>query len=178
METAPEQLDIPHEGVGDATKPAKRKRASNVYKPYNIKPNLRQRKAVSLISKHNGNVGAAMREAGYPESSSKQPQRLTNSKAYKELIEEFLPDQHLLDRHREMLDAPRIMRTYVKGIVTNETTETDPSSVKALDMAYKLKGKYTENVTNNVLIVQLSDTSASRFKPIIHETDIGTGGNS
>lgn len=156
METKPEKVDTTSDVVGTAPQKAKK-----------VKVNIRRRKAISLIAKHNGNVGAAMREAGYPVSTSKQPHRITGSQEYKDLIEEFLPDQMLLERHSEIVNAPRIHRTFIKGQIVEETEETDPSQVRALDMAYKLKGKYNDNAsTTNVLIVQLSDTSASRYKPV------------
>ncbi len=80
-------------------------------------------------------------------------------------MNKFLPDNHLMKRHKEFLDAPRQIRTYKKGDLVSETEETDPSAVKALDMAYKLKGRYnSESDGNKTLIINVSGESASRYK--------------
>lgn len=161
METIPEKVDTAVEGGGTVTATKKPKKSNK-----KSSGNMRQRRAIALIPEHNGSVSAAMRAAGYSEMTAKNPSKLTESKAYKDLIEEFLPDHMLLERHSEIVNAPRIHRTFIKGQIVEETEETDPSQVRALDMAYKLKGKYaSDGNTTNVLIVQLSDTSASRYKP-------------
>lgn len=136
-------------------------------KPNSTTPHSRRDVAIAKIGEYRGNVGKALKEAGYSDAYAKNPSQFTSTKAYKELIEEFLPDEMLLTRHSEIINAPRIKRTFIKGQMVEETEETDPSQVRGLDMAYKLKGKYqSEGVTNNVLIVQLSDTSSGRFKPV------------
>lgn len=125
----------------------------------------KQRVAIAKLAENGGNVGAAMRAAGYSKISSLTPKKLTGSKAYTELIEHYLPDALLLEKHSEIINSPRIKRTFMKGAMVEVTEETDPSQVRGLDMAYKLKGKYqSDGVTNNVLIVQLSDTAAVRYK--------------
>lgn len=135
-------------------------------KSYKVEGTYRQKKAIAILAKEGGPVSTAMVKAGYSPESARNPHVLTKSKSYQQLMKKYLPDTHLLKKHREFLDAPRIKRTYVKGVVVDETIETDPSSVKALDMAYKLTGKYAPEGgnTTNVLIVQLSDTAAARYK--------------
>ena len=112
-----------------------------------------------------GNASAAMRAAGYSPQTASTPGKLTKSKGYASLVEKYLPDKLLLEKHKEIIMSPRIKRTFMKGAMIEETEETDPSQVRGLDMAYKLKGKYaSEGVTNNVLIVQLNGTAADRYK--------------
>lgn len=93
---------------------------------------LRQRKAFDKIVETRGvSISAAMREAGYPDITAKNPKNLTESKGFKELMEEFLPDSLLGMKHQELL-----MKTDKEG-------ELDVQAVKAgLDMAYKIKGSY------------------------------------
>lgn len=127
---------------------------------------LRQRKAVEKVLENNGNVSRAMIEAGYPPATAKNPQQLTRSKGWAELMEKFLPDKHLTDRHREMLDAPRIVRTFKKGDLEVETEETDPSAVKALEMAYKIKNKFPkqgDTTNNNVIVVNVTREGANKY---------------
>ena len=86
-------------------------------------------------------------------------------------MQKYLPDKHLQEKHREFLDAPRLIRSYKKGDMVQETIETDPSAVRALDMAYKLKGRYSSEEVNKTLIINISGESATRYgiAPKIHE---------
>lgn len=115
-----------------------------------------------------GNLGRIMRSVGYTKVTAKTPSKLTRSKGWKELMQKYLPDQHLGEKHREFLDAPRLIRSYKKGDMVQETIETDPSAVRALDMAYKLKGRYSSEEINKTLIINISGESAQRYgvKPI------------
>ena len=127
--------------------------------------NIKQTLAAQKILETNGNVSAAMKLAGYSVETAKNPQQLTRSKGWQELMQKYLPDNHLMKRHKEFLDAPRQIRTYKKGDLVSETEETDPSAVRALDMAYKLKGRYSaESEGNKTLIINISSESANRYK--------------
>ncbi len=46
----------------------------------------KQELAIQKLAENGGNIGKAMRDAGYSEISSKTPAKLTNSKAYKSKI--------------------------------------------------------------------------------------------
>lgn len=108
-------------------------------------------------------MGEVMIEAGFTEATSKHPKQLTESKGWQQLMEDFLPDKHLADKHREFLDSPKITRKYVKGEIEYEVEETSPEAVKALDMAYKLKGRYKEINIGQALIVNLSPSVAKKY---------------
>lgn len=51
-------------------------------------PTIRQRKAVDKIVENRGNISKAMIEAGYDETTAKNPKNLTESKGFKQLLEE------------------------------------------------------------------------------------------
>lgn len=107
-------------------------------------PTLKQEKAIRIVLDNNGmSVGEAMRQAGYPATTASNPQQLTRSKAWEELMEEHLPDKLLAEKHRELLMADKKITQYKKGEVIEQTIEVDMPAIKAgLDMAYKLKGHY------------------------------------
>ena len=100
--------------------------------------------AASRILENAGNVSKTMLEVGYAPSTAKNPQELTESKGWKELMEEQLPDSLLAEKHNELLTVPKITRTRRIGAEYEETEETiDTQAIsKGLDMAYKLKGHY------------------------------------
>lgn len=68
----------------------------------------RQKKAAVKVVENGGNVSKAMRESGYTDATSKTPQKLTESKAWRELMKEHLPDANLAKKHAEMLNSTRI----------------------------------------------------------------------
>lgn len=124
----------------------------------------KQKRALDAALENGGKISTAMRAVGYSAKTAKTPKKLTESKGWLELVEQFLPDNHLGKKHREFLDGPRIVRTFKKGELEIEVEETDPSAVKALDMAYKLKRKYGEDGGGNkVLIINVSGQSAQRY---------------
>lgn len=133
-------------------------------KPSNRKPSWKQQKALGIMVENGGNASRAMIEAGYSPATAKNPDKLTASPTFQALLDEYLPERHLAEKHREFLDSKRIIRTYVKGDLKETTEETDGNAVKALDIAYKLRGKYQDKVGNNVLIVNISKEVADRYK--------------
>lgn len=117
-----------------------------------------------LSGKVGTSMATAMKNAGYAHGIVRNPQKVVQSKGFNQLLEKYLPDNKLLKKHKEFINAKKTVRTFTKGDLTTEVEETDANAVKALDMAYKLKGKYMQGDTqNNVLVVQLSDSSAGRY---------------
>lgn len=87
-------------------------------------------------------IKGAMLEAGYSPSCARTS-KVTKMKGFKELMEKYLPDSLLMEKHQELLTVPKKIRTYIKGEITDEYEELDSQSIsKGLDMAYKLKGAY------------------------------------
>jgi hypothetical protein len=119
--------------------------------------------AVKDMVENGSPASVAMINAGYSPATAEVPGKLTKSKSFIELMEKYLPENHLLKKHRDFLNTPRRIRSYKKGDLVEETEETDPSAVKALDMAYKLKGKYVATTNNNVLVVNISGHTAERY---------------
>jgi len=114
-----------------------------------------------------------MRDAGYDETTAKNPKNLTESDGYKVLMNQYLSDETLAKAHGELLDAASIERLGFQKEITDEQIEkiinkvpgckvlhvrrwkdTDSTAYvqvldnnarkNALDMAYKLKGRYGE----------------------------------
>ncbi|HSX53568.1 MAG TPA: hypothetical protein VLF90_04375 [Patescibacteria group bacterium] len=90
----------------------------------------KQQKAINIAVENGGNVSKAMRDAGYSVSTAKNPNKLTDSKAWKESLNEYLPDSFLLE-------------SLTLDIVNN------PGNRKAyLELAFKLKGKLNTQLIN------------------------------
>lgn len=86
----------------------------------------RQKKLVRKISENLGKpLGEVMREVGYSEEYANNPQQLTRTKGWQELMEQLLPDEPLLQR--------------LKQVINNKN---DSVAIKGLDTAFKVKGRY------------------------------------
>lgn len=90
-----------------------------------------------------------MRKAGYNPASAKNPKTLTGSRAWEELMEEYLPDNLLAEKHCALLNKTEVIarnNNDTGKIEIKDTNQIDAGAVKAgLDMAYKLKKKYPKD---------------------------------
>ncbi len=96
------------------------------------KPTIRQRVAVERIVENGGNVSKSMREAGYSKETAKTPQKLVNSKGFREIANEIgLTDKYILEKLGEDIEAkPRqrlgelALAAKIKGMLRdNETVQ-------------------------------------------------------
>lgn len=95
---------------------------------------LRQKRVLEKIVGNRGKTpGEAMREVGFSKAYSKNPKQMMSTKSWNELLEEELPDDELLKVH--------------KGLLKDKNWKARDNG---LDKAYKLKGKYAPEKTENV----------------------------
>lgn len=59
---------------------------------------LKQRMALENIVENHGNIGRAMIDAGYEETTAHNPSNLTNSKGYRELLHEYGLNEELITK--------------------------------------------------------------------------------
>lgn len=86
-------------------------------------------------------VSKAMIEVGYSPNTAKAPSKVTKSKAWEALLEQYVPDSLLTDKLNQLLNKKTIIVSS-KGKIE----EQPHSDVKgALDMAFKIKGKYASD---------------------------------
>lgn len=106
-------------------------------------PTIKQKVAFQKVMESNGKkpMGEIMEEVGYAPSTVNTPNVLTASKGWKELMEQYLPDDKLARKHDELLEH-----------------EEGNIQTKALDMAYKLKGAYApeKSISVNLHIDQVA----------------------
>jgi hypothetical protein len=108
---------------------------------------IRQKKAFDKTLENGGNVSKAMKESGYTDAMAKNPHKLTNSDGWKELMNEYLPDDLLAKKHQQFITEGNL----------------DSTTLKAVDMGYKLKARYPQ--TNNIQAVQVNiNDDREKFK--------------
>ncbi len=117
----------------------------------------KQKRAFNKIVENRGNISKTMKEVGYTKASAQNPKNLTESLGWKELINTYLPNSLLGEKHLELLNKKQVItkdNTTTGGIDVISTGEIDTQAVsKGLDMAYKLKGAYVvEKIQNEVII--------------------------
>ena len=87
---------------------------------------LKQKKVLRNLGENGGSLRKAIKDAGYSQKYADNPKRLLGTRTWQELMKEMLPDALLATVHRALL--------------VNEAT-----AIKALDLAYKIKGKFKED---------------------------------
>jgi len=120
-----------------------------------------------------GNLGKAIRDTGlYSEVVANDPGKITDSKTWQELVEQYLPDDILAEKHRELLSQVRIeyfmfpkglddeeirghleangltclnVRMSDKGKMAFYAIPDSQARSKAIEMGYKLKGRTMED---------------------------------
>lgn len=131
---------------------------------------IKQKKALKALMENGGNLGKAMRTAGYSETTALNPQNLTEADGFKELIAKVLPDEMLVKVHKEGLKAtskkPHLIDRDDKGRPVYEyVEETDfATRHRYLETAYKLHGRLMERIdhttkgkaiiNNNIAFIQ------------------------
>lgn len=112
---------------------------------------IKQRNAVKKVVENGGNVSQAMIAAGYKPATAKTPQKLTESKAWPELMDEYLPDDKVLQVHANGLEAVKIFSSHTEP---DREVVDHPTRLKAVEMAYKVKGKLLETAVQVQVNVQ------------------------
>ena len=110
----------------------------------------KQKKFVKEYVKNGGNATQAIIDAGYDVGSNGVARAMGSENLTKpniasavKSLAERIPDDLLIQKHLELLNAQKIFRTTIKGELVNEEESIDNNAIsKGLDMAYKLKGSY------------------------------------
>lgn len=103
---------------------------------------LRQKKAFSKVLENGGIVSRAMSESGYSPATAKNPDKLTDSLGWAELMDTYIPDSMLAKVHLD-------------GLMATHEGEADYGvRFKYMDSAYKLKGRYPKE--GNTTAVQIN----------------------
>ncbi len=92
-------------------------------------PTLKQKAALDKILENAGNVSKSMRQVGYAPGTSKNPKELTESKGFKQLVEESgLTDE------------------FLNKALYEDIKEKKGNRKPELELAYKIKGKLVDKL--------------------------------
>ena len=157
---------------------------------------IKQKKAIEKIVENGGNVSKGMIDAGYSLNTAKTPQKLTKSKAWVDLMESYLSDETIAQKHSELLNATGIAHMVfpldatdeqitallgeancqVKRFMHSETQThvwffaADNNARKAaLDMAYKLKNKYQGSNVGVAVQINFGEDKENALKDMFQD---------
>ena len=101
----------------------------------------KQKKAIVKVVENGGNVSKAMRDAGYSPATAKNPQKLTESQAFRIYMEKAgVTDEKLVGVLKDGLEATK---TIVMGSEDSSFVDIQPDHPtrhKYLETAIKIKG--------------------------------------
>jgi len=127
-------------------------------KKYDVKPTARQKAAFIILAENGRNKGKALLRAGYSKGTVVAPTKVTKSRGFQQLIEEYLPDEDLAKKHRELMNKKDI------------GGGMDVQAVKAaLDMGYKIKGHYREDNQQKAPVVLVNIEKAKEIEKALEE---------
>ena len=96
---------------------------------------IKQQKALKILSENIGNstskpikMGQILKQAGYSDSVSRTPQRVTETKGWTELLQTYVDDEFVLKKLKKLFDSSNPMMV-----------------AKAIDITCKIKGYYKIN---------------------------------
>ena len=98
--------------------------------------------AKKIVENPSLTMGEAMREVGYSEASATKPSEVTNSIGWQQLMDTMLPDEKLLLRHAEGLDATKIHTSHTEP---DREVPDYPTRAKYIEMGYRVKSKLKDN---------------------------------
>lgn len=109
---------------------------------YKVKPSEKQKKAIELLPANGGNVSKSMREAGYSEAMAKNPQKLTQSQAFQQIMQEAgVTDEKLVSVLKDGLEATKVIVMGTKSDESFVDIQPDhPTRHKFLETSLKIKG--------------------------------------
>ena len=120
-------------------------------------PTIRQKKLAQRLVENGGkSVSASMREVGYSDAYAKNPNKIIQSRTWQELMDEYLPDDLIAEKHKALLTK------------TDALGEIDVNAVKAgVDMGYKVKKKY-ELPEQTIILKKYEDLTDEELEETIN----------
>jgi hypothetical protein len=98
-------------------------------------------------------TGEILENVGYSKGISENPKVVLESAGFKEILDKYLPDDFLAKKHTQLLDD-----------------EQSQIQIKALDLAYKVKGCYAAEKTQSINVNLTGDiTMTPKEKEIAQE---------
>ncbi len=104
---------------------------------------IKQKKAIKHLLEKGGSVGGAMRIAGYSEATIKNPQHLTKSLAYREIMDRTgMDDEYLANIHKNMLDSFETVEEIFRPVAIGKGKKTKYIELSDTQIEVVILAKY------------------------------------
>lgn len=114
------------------------------------KPKKRIKNVFEKVVENGGiGVGKAMIDEGYSPKTAKTPQKVTDSKSWEMLMDEYIPESLIAQTHKEAFEANRTISVVSGKQASGGTTDFVDvpdwqTRMKATELGYKIRGKLTD----------------------------------
>lgn len=111
-------------------------------------PSVKQKRAMRKLVEalENGSYSTMkdiLKDSGYSDNVASQPTKVTKTATWRELMDEYLPDELLAKTHAELFKAEGTIYATSEGRITDTMKVPDWTARKnAIDLAYKVKGRF------------------------------------
>lgn len=107
------------------------------------RPSLRAKKAAKILVESGGkSVSKAMVEAGYSPATAKNPEKLTSTKNWAQLLEQFIPKEKVAQAHADLFEAEDVVFIPRGNKIIEKRRPDNAARKSAVDMGHKLHGNY------------------------------------
>lgn len=131
-------------------------------------PTTRAKRAIKNVGNHRSDK-AALIAADYSPSYAASG-HIKKTKGFRELMEKALPTGMLLKKHRELIAKEELLIVSdgnKDGAHVEKTGQPHSDALRALDMAYKLRGEYPKEAVNpnggTVILINVSSAGAEKY---------------
>ena len=114
-----------------------------------------QKKVIKEMLDNGGYVKPAMEKAGYSNAYSRNPHKIVQTKSFQELLDKYLPDEDITKKHKELLEAQKVISANVyasgkDGKPVNDFIEVPDNQTqsKMVELGYKIKDKVPSQRTD------------------------------
>lgn len=126
------------------------------------KPNKRIKKVFEKVLENHGmGIGKTMIEEGYSPKTAKTPQNITESKSWEMLCDKYLPDNLILDTHKEAFIANKVISARTTGNANERTDDFIDvpdwqTRMKAVELGYRVKKRLDSDERNQPINISVS----------------------
>ena len=139
---------------------------------------LKQKKVINKMIENGGCVSSAMRDAEYSKAYARNPHKLLATKTFQALLDKYLPDNLLAKKHRELLDAKKVISANIfpdgkDGKPVNDFIEVEDNITqgKMVELGYKVKRKLIEQIEQTTVPEDLDNLSEEELRAKIRDID-------
>lgn len=101
-------------------------------KPVKVNVKLQHKKVFQNLAENGGSLRKAIKQAGYSDTVADNPSKITKSKSWKALLDQYLPESRLLEVHDQQLNSYKLQSMTFQKQIDDETIYELMESINAV----------------------------------------------